>query len=115
MSVPPTVGGRAATLVERESRPFAVLVHDAAVLDQPALRAMPSATRDSDCQLRNTALTEEVAIADRRSRRRQASAQRLADVEERRRLECRMQDGVERRLEQLSSATGSHSEAETTP
>ena len=37
VSVPPTVGGRAATLVERESRPFVVLVHDASVLDEPAL------------------------------------------------------------------------------
>ena len=92
VSVPPTVGGRATTLVERESRPFAVLVHDASVLDEPALvDAVATATRLSTA---NTTLTEEL-----RSQIGEAAAARrrlmLADVEERRRLECRMQDGVE--------------------
>jgi hypothetical protein len=90
----------AATLVERESRPFAVLVHDASVLDEPALvDAVATATRLSTA---NTALTDEL-----RSQIGEAAAARrrlmLADVEERRRLECRMQDGVERRLEQLTA------------
>ena len=72
---------------------------------------MPSATRDSDCQLRNTALTEELRLQIGEA----AAARRrfmLADVEERRRLECRIQDGVEWRLKQLSCATGSHSRAD---
>jgi signal transduction histidine kinase len=97
--VPAGGGERAATLVERESRPFAVLVHDRSVLEEPALvDAVAAATRLSAA---NAALSADVqAQIDELagSRRRLV----LAADEERRRLEVRLHDGVERSVTRLA-------------
>ena len=95
--------GRSATHVEREGRPFAVLVHDAAVLRDPALvEAVASATRLSASHV---ALQSEVrARADELI----ASRRRLlvAGDEERRRLEARLREGPEQRLVELAELLG---------
>ena len=96
----PTPGGaRTATYVERDGRPFAVLVHDAVVLDEPALvLAVASATRLSAS---HTSLSQEVG-----ARMTQLEAVRrrllLAGDEEQQRLEQRVHGGAERRLKALS-------------
>ena len=92
--------GRSATRVEREGRPFAVLVHDAAVLDDPALvEAVSSATRLSAS---NAALNAEVRVqaAEFTSSRRRLL---VAADEERRRLEARLREGPGRRLATLEA------------
>jgi signal transduction histidine kinase len=95
---------RSATLVEREASPFAVLVHDAAVLADPALvDAVGSATRLAES---NVALQAEVRgqVAELRASRRRLL---VAADEERRRLESRLRAGPERRLTSLAdSLTG---------
>jgi hypothetical protein len=92
---------RAATHVERDGAPFAVLVHDAAVLRDPQLvAAVASATRLSAS---NVALRAEVrAQAEELS----ASRRRLlaAADDERRRLELRLREGPQRRLDALAPA-----------
>ena len=97
--VPAGGGERAATFIERESRPFAVLVHDPSVLEEPALvDAVAAATRLSAA---NAALSADVqAQIDELagSRRRLV----LAADEERRRLEVRLHDGVERSVAALT-------------
>jgi hypothetical protein len=91
---------RAATHVERDGAPFAVLVHDAAVLRDPQLvAAVASATRLSAS---NIALRAEVRAQAEElgaSRRRLLAA---AD-EERRRLELRLREGPQRRLQALTA------------
>jgi signal transduction histidine kinase len=90
--IPEAGGERAATWVERDGRPFAVLVHDAAVLDEPALvHAVAAATRLSAANvalLRDVHRQRDELIA---SRRRLV----LAALEERRRLAARVRSGVE--------------------
>lgn len=90
---------RAATYVERESVPFAVIIHDASLLDEPALvEAVASATRLSAA---NAALTAEL-----RAQLGEVAASRrrlvIAADEERRRLERLLRDGVERCLIELT-------------
>ncbi|HKP20938.1 MAG TPA: hypothetical protein VJT68_05445, partial [Thermoleophilaceae bacterium] len=95
LDLPKPSSGRSAMLVEREGRPFAVLVHDAAVLRDPALvEAVASATRLSAS---NVALQSEVRA---QTRELTASRRRLlvAADEEGRRLEARLREGPERRL-----------------
>jgi signal transduction histidine kinase len=96
--VPPGGTARSATFVERGSRPFAVLVHDAAILGEPALvESVAVATRLSTL---NAELQTEVRgqLAElTASRRRLVSA---AD-EERRRLDDRLREGAERQLREL--------------
>ena len=90
--VPAADGQRVATFVERDGQPFAVLVHDAAVLDDPALiEAVTAATRLGAA---NAALLEEVRA---RLAELNASRRRLvvAADEERRRLATRLRTGVE--------------------
>ena len=91
---PPELGSdRAATYVERDGRPFAVIIHDAAVLDEPALvDAVATATRLGAA---NAALNREVSA---RLAELTASRRRLvvAADDERRRLAMRLHSGVER-------------------
>ena len=95
LSFPQPGSGRSATRVERDGLPYAVLVHDAAVLRDPALvDAVASATRLSAS---NVALQAEVRTqADEliASRRRLL----LAADREREALEGRLREGPERRL-----------------
>lgn len=96
--VPSGGAARSATFVERGSQPFAVLVHDAAILGEPALvESVAAATRLSTL---NAELQTEVRgqLAElTASRRRLVSA---AD-EERRRLDDRLREGAEHRLREL--------------
>lgn len=103
VALPGHESGRSVTRVEREGRPFAVLVHDPAVLRDPALvEAVASATR---LAASNIALqTEVLAQADEliASRRRLVAA---ADLE-RRRLEARLREGPQQRLADLGLTLG---------
>lgn len=99
VDLPPPGGPRTATCVERDGAAFAVLVHDAGVLDEPALRlAVASATRLTTS---HAALLQEVGA---RLVQLSASRRRLvvAADEERQRLERRLRDGAEQRLTALS-------------
>jgi signal transduction histidine kinase len=98
VSVPQAGGDRAATYVERDSGPVAVIIHDASILDDPSLvKAVAAATRLAAA---NAALTAEVRaqISDVEASRRRLV---IAADEERRRLERRLHDGVERCLTEL--------------
>jgi signal transduction histidine kinase len=100
LTLPPP-SGRATTAVERDGAPFAVLVHDDAVLADPAIvAAVASATRLSAS---NVALRDEVraqADALKASRRRLL----VAADDERSRLEARLRGGPQERLARLSDA-----------
>jgi signal transduction histidine kinase len=90
--------GRAVTPVQRNGGPRAVLVHDPAVLEDPALvEAVQSATRmalsNADLQERVRAQLDEL----RASRRRLL----VAGDDERLRLEQRLHEGARRRLSEL--------------
>lgn len=104
----PSEGGRTATLVERDGNAFAVLVHDTVILDEPALiEALISTTRLTGS---NTALRVEV---EERMAEVDGSRRRLllASDEERARLERRLRDGAERRLEALADVLRDAAEA----
>jgi signal transduction histidine kinase len=99
VAIPVGGGDRATTFVERESLPFAAIIHDASVLDEPALvEAVAAATRLAAA---NAALTAEVRtqISEVAASRRRLV---IAADEERGRLERRLHDGVERRLTELT-------------
>jgi signal transduction histidine kinase len=99
LTLPTTDGGRVATFVERASRPFAVLVHDASVLDEPGVaEAVAAATRLSAANALLVAEVQKQLDALEDSRRRLV----VASDEHRRQLELRLQDGVERRLVTLA-------------
>jgi signal transduction histidine kinase len=100
LELPDAGSGRASTLVERDGRPVALLVHDQAVLDDPGLiEAVSSATRlgvaNARLQAEVRARLEEIAASRRRILE--------AGDEERRRLERRLREGAERRLDALAS------------
>lgn len=100
---PTARSGRAVTPIERAGQPVAAIMHDAAVLDDPRLvSAVSSAAR---LAASNAQLHSEVGaqLSELRESRR-----RLLDAgdEERRRLERRLQEGVEWQLEELSCALG---------
>lgn len=109
----PTTGdGRAATLVEREGGPFAMLVHDATVLDEPALvAAVAAATRlaESHTTLRTDVDVRLVELDE--SRRRLL----VAADDERARLERRLRNGAERRLESVDALLRSAAARAATP
>jgi signal transduction histidine kinase len=95
VEAPPDRADRSATYVEWESAPFAVLVHDAAVLNEAAMvESVAVATRltaaNAELQAVVRGQLEELSA----SRRRLVSA---AD-DERRRLDERLRDGAERSL-----------------
>jgi len=98
LELPPQGSGRAVTPVDAEGKPVAVIVHDLAVLDDPGLlEAVAAAARLSAANARLQAdVREQVA---------EVAASRLrllrARDDERTRLELRLQNGAERRLEIL--------------
>jgi signal transduction histidine kinase len=90
---------RSVTLIEGEGAPVAALVHDAAVLDDPALReAVSSAALLAAANARLQAEVLAQVVELRESRRRILKA----GDEERRRLERRLREGAEQRLERLA-------------
>ena len=91
--------GRARTLIEREGRPLAALIHDAAALDDLALvEAVTSAARLADTNARLQAEVRSQIAELAAARRRVIEA---AD-EERRALELRLRDGAGRRIQRLA-------------
>jgi signal transduction histidine kinase len=97
--LPAPGGPRTTTLVPRDGAPFAVLVHDAWVLEEPALlQAVASATR---LTVSHAALQQEVAA---QLAQLSASRRRLvvAADREQQRLERRLREGAERELTALS-------------
>jgi signal transduction histidine kinase len=90
--------GRAATRVDRDGEPLAVLVHDRAVLDDRGLfEAVAAASTLAAANMRLQAEVREQVAELESSRRRLLDA---AD-QERRRLEQRLRSGAERRLAAL--------------
>lgn len=103
LALPDAEDERSATLVGREGLPFAVLLHDPAVLRDPALvGAVAAATRLSES---NVALRTEVQA---QMRELMASRRRVlvASDDERRRLELRLRGGPLRRLAALADLLG---------
>jgi signal transduction histidine kinase len=99
LSLPDPGSERSVTFVERDGEPVAALVHDPAVLNDPGLvDAVTSAARlaASNARLQADVQARVVELA--------ASRRRLLEAgdEERRRLERRLHDGAERRLEKLA-------------
>ena len=95
VDLPQPAAGRTATFVDRGGGPFAVLVHDAGLLEEPALlAAVTAATR---LAASHTALRAELdgrVAAVRRSRRRLL----VAGDDEQARLGERLREGADRRL-----------------
>jgi len=101
VKIPAPGESRSVTRVDRDGLPFALLIHDAAVLGDPALvEAVAAATRltaaNADLQAEIRARMAEVTASRRRLL--------LAADEERHRLELRLRDSVELRLVRLSDA-----------
>lgn len=90
---------RSVTMIEGEAGPVGALVHDPAVLDDPGLREAVSSA--AQLAAANARLQAEVRaqVAELR-----ASRRRIVEVgdEERRRLERRLREGAEERLELLA-------------
>ncbi|HVE17807.1 MAG TPA: ATP-binding protein, partial [Ilumatobacteraceae bacterium] len=98
VEIPQAGDVRSATFVERESRPFAVLVHDSAILGEASLvDSVAAATRLSTVngELQTAVRTQLIELSA--SRRRLVSA---ADGE-RRRLDDRLRNGAEQHLREL--------------
>jgi signal transduction histidine kinase len=100
VELPRPGGGRAVTVIDDEGRQVAALVHDPAVLDDPALvRGAASAAR---LVVSNVRLQAEI-----RARVAEVAASRLRIVEaadaQRRRLERELREGPERRLAHLAA------------
>jgi signal transduction histidine kinase len=90
---------RSVTQIIGEGRPIAALVHDPAVLDDPGLReAVSSAAQLAAANARHRAEVRARVGELRESRRRILDA----GDEERRRLERRLREGTEQRLEELA-------------
>ncbi|MDA0158719.1 hypothetical protein OM076_00465 [Solirubrobacter ginsenosidimutans] len=99
IELPPPGGRRVATLIERDGRPLAALVHDAAALDDPALvEAVAAAARLAASNARLQAEVHAQVDELEASRRRLLAA----GDHERRRLEQRLREGAERRLARLA-------------
>jgi signal transduction histidine kinase len=99
LRLPAPGSGRSVTMVEREGQPVAVLVHDPAVLEDPGLlEAVTSAAQLAAANARLQAEVRARVVELAASRRRILAA----GDEERRRLERRLHDGAEARLEELA-------------
>jgi len=99
VELPAGDAGRAVTPVEEDGRPLAVLVHDPAVLDDPALpSAVGSAAR---LAVSNARLQAEVST---RVGEVEASRRRIVEAsdEQRARLERELREGGERRLARVA-------------
>jgi signal transduction histidine kinase len=97
----PPAGSRRSTYLDRDGQPVAVVLHDAAVLDDPnLLDAVSSAARLAAANARLQAAVRAQVSELRASSRRIVEA---AD-EEGRRLERRLHEGPERRLRDLADA-----------
>jgi signal transduction histidine kinase len=98
-ALPDPGSDRPVTIIEGEGRPIAALVHDPAVLDDPDLREAVSSA--AQLAAANARLQAEVRaqVAELR-----ASRLRILEAgdEERRRLEWRLRQGAEQRLERLA-------------
>jgi len=101
LAAPGPGSGRAATMVERDGQPLAVLVHDPAVLGDPGLTEAVAAA--AGLAAANARLQAEVRarLAEIAASRRRILA---AADEERGRLEHRLRDGAQRRLGKLAQA-----------
>jgi signal transduction histidine kinase len=103
VELPGDGGPRIATVVEREGRPVAALVHDSALGDERQLVGAVGAAA-------GLALENERLQADLRARlaELQASRARIVDAAEteRRRLERNLHDGTQQRLVSISMALG---------
>jgi len=101
LAVPGPGSGRSATVVERDGRPLAVLVHDPAVLGDPGLvEAVASAARLAAANVRLQAEVRARLAEIAASRRRIL----VAGDEERGRLERRLSEGALRRLDELADS-----------
>jgi signal transduction histidine kinase len=102
VELPAAGAPRVATVIERESRPVAALVHDAALEDEQLVGAVGAAA--------GLALENERLQADLRARlvELRASRARMVDAAdaERRRLERNLHDGTQQRLVSISMALG---------
>ena len=99
LSIPDPASERSVTVVEREGRPVAVLVHDPAVLADPGLlEAVASAAQLAASHARPQAEVQARVVELEASRRRIL----VARDDERKRLEHRLREGAERRLGQLA-------------
>jgi signal transduction histidine kinase len=99
LALPPSESNRKVTRVDRDGEAIAVLVHDAAVLDDPGLSdALARAARLAAANARLQAEVQVQVGELSESRRRLVHA----GDEERRRLERRLHDTVERRLAGLA-------------
>jgi len=100
LAVPDPGSGRAATMVERDGQPVAVLVHDPAVLSDPGLAEAVSSA--AGLAVANARLQAELRVKlteTAESRRRILEA----GDEERGRLERQLQEGAQRRLSDLAA------------
>ena len=98
-ALPDPASARSVTMIASEGRPIAALVHDPAVLDDAGLReAVSSAARLAAANARLQAEVRNQVAELRASRRRILEA----GDEERRRLEHRLREGAEDRLERLA-------------
>ncbi len=99
----PTKPPRMATIVEREGRPVAALIHDCTLRDEPELVEAVGAAA-------GLALENERLQADLRARLAELRASRARIVDaadaERRRLERNLHDGTQQRLVSISMALG---------
>jgi signal transduction histidine kinase len=103
LELPPEGASRAATIVKREGRRVAALLHDASLRDDPALV-------EAVCAAAGLALENERLQADLRARLDELRASRARIVEtadeERRRIERNLHDGTQQRLVSISMALG---------
>jgi signal transduction histidine kinase len=99
LSLPDAVSKRSMTQIERDGRPVAVILHDPAVLDDPGL--LEAVTSAAQLAASNARLQAEVQA---RVVELTASRRRILDArdEERLRLERRLREGAQHRLEQLA-------------
>ena len=99
LALPDPGSERSVTMIEGEGGPIAALVHDMAVLDDPSL--LEAVSSAAQLAAANARLQAEVRgqLAELR-----ASRRRILEVgdEERRRLERRLREGAELRLERLA-------------
>jgi signal transduction histidine kinase len=100
LALPADGDGRSTTVVDREGKPAAVLVHDHAVLGDPSLiEAVASAAKLGSANARLQAELHARVVDVAASRRRIL----VARDEERERLEGRLREGARRRLDQLAA------------